>query len=604
MDFQSLAEEYERSWYRLEIRPMFAGDAWRLARKAVQGKNTYQQIEARTNVPWWFVALVHYYESNFDFDTYLGNGESLHRVTTVVPKGRGPFPSFVDGAIDALKIEGLTDKADWSVAKALFRLEARNGFGYRQRGVNSPYLYGGSTLYGPPEAPAGKLMRDGTFDPNMVDRQVGTAVVLRQLMDLDSSIELNVAAVATTETPPEASEAPEILASPASPDADQNEQLIDLVVSLIEATPDKAGEALDLVRKRLRSKGVKEVQEVFFGTNRRIDPSVPFGLSAITSDRETTLKFGCAWVGIPSLHLIGAVERPERTLWGVEEERPDEHFTILRLSNLSRADFIDALSSDHASALVFVHGYNTSFADAVFRAAQIAYDSNFSGKVVVFSWPSRAAIEDYDYDHDSATGAVGLLLSLLEDLKVKAGVQNVFLVAHSMGSQIAVAALQRAFFKQMSLNVRELILAAPDIDRDVFASNADELKQAAEGITIYASSADKALRVSKLKAGGIPRVGDVPEGGPLIIKGIDLIDMTAIGEDMLSLTLERGIFRKLAVKLRARFLNHSVFSSNRSALDDLGRIITGRERPPHKRTPTLERMPDRSAPPEYWRYPY
>jgi esterase/lipase superfamily enzyme len=251
-----------------------------------------------------------------------------------------------------------------------------------------------------------------------------------------------------------------------------------------------------------------------------------------------------------------------------------------------------------------VHGYNTSFANAIFRAAQIAYDSNFSGKVVVFSWPSRATIEDYDYDHDSATGAVGDLLSLLEDLKAEAHIQNVFLVAHSMGSQIAVQALQRASLSGKSLSVRELILAAPDIDRDVFVSCAEAIKQAAEGVTIYASSADKALQISKLKAGGMPRAGDIPEMGPLIIEGIDLIDVTAIGDDMLALTLERGIFHKLALKLKAQFLNHSIFATNRSALDDLGRIITSRERPPHKRTPTLERMPDRNSPPKYWRYPY
>ncbi|TYL95948.1 alpha/beta fold hydrolase [Bradyrhizobium rifense] len=604
MDFQSLAADYEQNWATLEVRPMRINEVMTIAAKAIKNKSVYQKIEARTDVPWWFVALVHHREANFNFDVYLGNGQPLHQVTTLVPKGRGPFPSFVDGAVDALRLQQLGGKTDWGVARALFRLEALNGFGYHRRGIRSPYLYGGSHLYGPPEAKAGKILADGTFDPNAIDPQIGAAVVLRALMELDSSINLDPS-TADTKLHEEGAASHQAQSPSASNNADSTEQLIDNLVSLIESDPDDASGALNSVRAKFRSDGVKEVQEVFFATNRKVNPSVPFGLAAITADRDTQLKYGYALVGIPMLHLIGAIERPQARLFGMDEERPDRHFSILRLADLAENRFFRALSSDQAAALVFVHGYNTSFANAIFRASQIAYDANFSGKVVVFSWPSRAAIVDYDYDRDSAAGsAVGLLLSLLKDLKTKAKVQNVFLVAHSMGSQIAVEALRRAALSHEHLNVRELILAAPDIDRDVFASSAESIKQAAEGITIYASSADKALQVSKFKAGGIARLGDVPEAGPLVIKGIDLIDVTAIGDDMLALTLERGVFRKLAVKLKANLLNHSIFSDKRSALDDLGRIITSRQRPPHERTPTLERMPDRSSPPEYWRYPY
>jgi lysozyme family protein/peptidoglycan hydrolase-like protein with peptidoglycan-binding domain len=188
VSFESLKSEYERNWTDLQIRPSRLADANAVARKAINGKATYQQIEQQTRVPWYFVALCHYRESNFDFDTYLGNGESLHRVTTIVPKGRGPFASFVDGAVDALRIQDFVGASDWSIARMLFRLEAFNGFGYHAKGVNSPYLYGGSTLYGPPEAKPGKFVRDHLFDPSHVDSQLGTAVVLHAMMKLDPSI--------------------------------------------------------------------------------------------------------------------------------------------------------------------------------------------------------------------------------------------------------------------------------------------------------------------------------------------------------------------------------------------------------------------------------
>lgn len=192
--FQEYKDGYERNWADLHIRPSRKEDAQRQARRLLQGKPTYQECEARTGVPWWFVGLCHYRESDYDFDTYLGNGQSLRQRTTIVPKGRGPFTgpnAFVDGAVDAFRIEGFLGAKDWGVARVLYRLEGFNGYGYHGKGVNSPYLYGGSTVYGPPEARGGKYIRDHVFDPDVVDRQLGTAVILKELVALDSSIKLN-----------------------------------------------------------------------------------------------------------------------------------------------------------------------------------------------------------------------------------------------------------------------------------------------------------------------------------------------------------------------------------------------------------------------------
>jgi lysozyme family protein/peptidoglycan hydrolase-like protein with peptidoglycan-binding domain len=191
VSYESLKSGYETNWANLQIRPARLGEANATARKAINGKATYQQVERLTGVPWYFVALCHYRESNFDFDTYLGNGESLKRVTCLVPKGRGPFASFVDGAVDALRIQHFVGTQDWCIARTLYRLECFNGLGYHAKGVNSPYLYGGSTLYGPTEAKAGKFVADHVFDPSHVDSQLGTAVILHAMMSQDSSITID-----------------------------------------------------------------------------------------------------------------------------------------------------------------------------------------------------------------------------------------------------------------------------------------------------------------------------------------------------------------------------------------------------------------------------
>src|SRR5262245_60797586 len=186
--FQKYRAGYERNWTGLSIRPSRMAEVEKEARAIISNKARYQDVERRTGVPWWFVALCHYRESHFNFATYLGNGQKLSMRTTIVPIGRGPFASFEDGAVDALKFQGFAGATDWSPAIVAFRLEGFNGYGYHGKGVNSPYLYGGSTEYGPPEARAGKYVRDHVFDPNFVDPQLGTLVILRKLMDLDPDV--------------------------------------------------------------------------------------------------------------------------------------------------------------------------------------------------------------------------------------------------------------------------------------------------------------------------------------------------------------------------------------------------------------------------------
>jgi lysozyme family protein/peptidoglycan hydrolase-like protein with peptidoglycan-binding domain len=192
--FQQYRDEYEQNWNNLRARDERSGDIRREARRLFEGKQTYQEVERRSGVPWWFVGLCHYRESSFDFDTYLGNGQPLNRRTTIVPKGRGPFTgptAFVDGAVDALRIQKFVGAQDWGIARVLYRLEGFNGYGYHSRGVNSPYLYGGSTVYGPPENRGGKFVRDHVFDAHTVDRQLGTAVILKELVSLDPTIRLD-----------------------------------------------------------------------------------------------------------------------------------------------------------------------------------------------------------------------------------------------------------------------------------------------------------------------------------------------------------------------------------------------------------------------------
>ena len=331
---------------------------------------------------------------------------------------------------------------------------------------------------------------------------------------------------------------------------------------------------------------------VLYATNRFIERTYPgpISLQEITSKRSPSLSYGSVSVRVPEAHEIGRVERPSDykifgfTLFRVNEDEK-LHFTTRGLRLLSKEEFIKTIEkSGNPGPMIFVHGFNTPFDEAIFKTAQLVYDMNLPGVPVTFSWPSKGGILEYDYDHDSAEFSRHAFIELLHTIQSDAKRTNIYVIAHSMGNQIVVPALAQAQEAGLGIAVSELVLAAPDVDIDIFRSNSGYLKKAAAGITLYASSADKAMLVSRIKAGGVPRAGDVPPDGPITAEGIDTIDVTAIGNDLFA-------------------LNHSAFSNNRALIDDIGRLILTSTRPPHVRSPQLQRVPAASQQTRYWRYP-
>lgn len=181
--FEALKSEYRSLWTGMAINASAATKAETAATRIRNFRNRYISIEKSTGVPWFFIGLSHLREASLNFNCYLGNGQPLNQVTTIVPKGRGPFLTFEDGAIDALRLQGLMAIKDWSLERIAYCLEGFNGFGYRSHGVHSPYLWAGTNRY-----KSGKYVRDGEFDANVVDIQLGCMAVLKCLCDLDSDV--------------------------------------------------------------------------------------------------------------------------------------------------------------------------------------------------------------------------------------------------------------------------------------------------------------------------------------------------------------------------------------------------------------------------------
>ena len=196
----------ERRWSAVKLTRPFNSVAERL----LAAKSRYQSVETRTGVPWFVIAVIHERESSQLWSASLAQGDPWNRVSTHVPKGRGPFNSWEDAAIDALVncAPYAARNKDWSVGGALLMLEQYNGLGYATKGVPSPYLWAGTDQY-----VVGKYVRDGVYDPSAVDKQLGCAGMIKALMAMDPSIKFG-AVIAPIEPPPDPQPKPQPDQSP------------------------------------------------------------------------------------------------------------------------------------------------------------------------------------------------------------------------------------------------------------------------------------------------------------------------------------------------------------------------------------------------------
>lgn len=334
---------------------------------------------------------------------------------------------------------------------------------------------------------------------------------------------------------------------------------------------------------------------VYYGTDRkRKDTDKRIGYDW---QRGRRLELGRAMVSVPKDHVEPRIERP----WAISipftniklyeaAEDPSQHFTVQEIGALSEEELLAIVKARLAAsvrfkdhALVFVHGYQTQFDSAVFRTAQIAFDLKFDGAPFLYSWPSGGTLQGYTYDRESAAQAERYLRQFLDMVVNKTGAKKVSVIAHSMGNQPLLRVLQD-FQRSLpdGLKLSQLILAAPDVDRDSFENIVSSITGVAEGITLYAASNDQALQVSRRVNGGVPRAGDVPATGPIIMSGVDTIDATATSMDSLG-------------------INHAGYAENVVLLRDIGKLIQTGQRPPRARVPELEEVT--SAAGLYWRYP-
>lgn len=272
------------------------------------------------------------------------------------------------------------------------------------------------------------------------------------------------------------------------------------------------------------------------------------------SDR---VEMGVCQVTIPDTHVEGELEAPTLLRLEVAEDL-QKHIVLRTVKRMESAEFFGGLRKEMQSKgnniLVFVHGFNVSFDDAARRTAQMTHDLKFAGASVFYSWPSQADWWKYRVDEKNVELSVDQLKSFLLAIAERSDADTINLVAHSMGNRVLTAALKEidvaASEREQMFN--QVILAAPDIDADIFKQRiAPAIVTKAKHVTLYASSNDLALIASKTFNSGDPRAGDA--GNNLVVyPGIETIDVTA-GDSSL--------------------LGHSYYGSSVSVLRDIELLL-------------------------------
>ncbi|KFG71059.1 alpha/beta hydrolase [Microvirga sp. BSC39] len=167
--------------------------------------------------------------------------------------------------------------------------------------------------------------------------------------------------------------------------------------------------------------------------------------------------------------------------------------------------------------LVFIHGFNNRFDDAIFRFAQIVHDAGTPVVPVLFTWPSRGSVLAYGYDRESNTYSRNALETTLRTLASDPSVGEISILAHSMGNWVTLEALRQMAIRdrRVAPKIRNVLLAAPDVDVDLFREAIMDMGKGRPGFTLFVSQDDRALAVSRRLWGDAVRLGAIdPEQEP------------------------------------------------------------------------------------------
>ena len=342
--------------------------------------------------------------------------------------------------------------------------------------------------------------------------------------------------------------------------------------------------------------------EVFVITNRQ-QKTANFGCSNADfgNDLHNQTKYGSCLVLASGRRAVGEIIANENNV--------NNSLKALQANSFDKQQFFAKLQASKATPLVYVHGFNTKYEEAVLRAGQLAYDLKYQGPVLVFSWPAGSVGEGFDevmlqktyqINKINAIGSINMFIEFLQEMQAK-NIKANFIV-HSMGHQIVLTAMQQIgqqIGQQLGQQIgqktaqqtnqqiatqninsansnlvansgqimQELFLLAPDYEASLFQQNLAVIKPLANRITLYCSQNDKALAASKItnnnhRLGECLKIND---------PSLDVVNVTNIDNNLTGLGHSYFKYKPVLTDIYLALLgfepNHRLFINKASSLE-------------------------------------
>lgn len=210
----------------------------------------------------------------------------------------------------------------------------------------------------------------------------------------------------------------------------------------------------------------------------------------------------------------------------------DEPSRVTDVNEIQEERFWEEIASfakEGGKIVLYVHGYNTDFEQALQQAAFFQHALNSNQRVLLFSWPAGDDLLKYTRDEENLEWSVPRIAQVLQETILCAGKGKLDVAAHSMGAKGVVQALyeiSRDASGEPLLN--NLVLIAPDIDTDRFRDIWPDVRNLVLKTTLYVSESDRALKISQ-RIHGYPRLGEAGEYLS-VLPGIETIDVSELGD--------------------------------------------------------------------------
>lgn len=268
------------------------------------------------------------------------------------------------------------------------------------------------------------------------------------------------------------------------------------------------------------------ISSVFVGTTRGLEPAGIYG-----GARSEELRFARYDVAIPPQREVGEITYPKPRRPNVSTDFLTTGQRLYSAEADFRRDLNRALALNGREAVIFVHGFNTTFTEGLYRIAQLRHDLEVPGVALHYSWPSAAEPLGYVYDRDSVVFARSGLESLIREA-VAAGATRVTLVAHSMGSFLSMEVLRDIALRDGRVlpQIRGVVLISPDIDVEVFRMQAKDIGTLPQPFLIFGSDRDRVLRLSALITGQQGRLGSLDDVERLADLEVTYLDVGAFSQ--------------------------------------------------------------------------